>query len=217
MQPRTAFRLAMLANGYWPLLDDCKRAIEPGWPYKIVDAAEVLTWDRSALASTGLKIDGDLAIIDVDVSEAGFVAALADAMEARFPELFTRGLVRHAGGLKEAWIARVDEPFKRLSSRRWYRGNDPDDPAVPKHMVECFGSLATRQFAIDGPHSRNNRGEVIAHYQFTDGASPATVPRAELPVLPQAGLSPKPATCSMRSPRQRGSPPSRAPGAAMTE
>jgi hypothetical protein len=52
MQPRTAFRLAMLANGFQPLLNDCKRAIELGWPRKIVDAAEVLTWDRSALTST---------------------------------------------------------------------------------------------------------------------------------------------------------------------
>ena len=32
MQERTAFRLAMLANGYQPLLNDCKRAIETGWP-----------------------------------------------------------------------------------------------------------------------------------------------------------------------------------------
>ena len=35
MQARTAFRLAMLANGYWPLLNDCKRSIEPGWPKQI--------------------------------------------------------------------------------------------------------------------------------------------------------------------------------------
>ena len=42
MQARTAFRLAMLANGYWPLLNDCKRAVEPGWPIKIVAAADVL-------------------------------------------------------------------------------------------------------------------------------------------------------------------------------
>src|SRR4051812_11882685 len=189
MQPRTAFRLAMLANGYWPILTDCKRAIEPGWPHKIVDAAEVMAWDRSALASTGLKIDGNLAVIDVDVSETDLITALAEAFEARFPELFTCGLVRHAGGVKEAWIARVEEPFKRLFSRRWYRDSDPDDPAVPKHMVECFGSLATRQFAIDGPHSRNGRGEVVSRYQFTADASPATVPRAELPALPQAAYA----------------------------
>ena len=85
MHPRTAFRLAMLANGYWPLLNDCKRVIEPGWPRRIVDAAEVLAWDRSALTSTGLKLDGDLAVIDVDVDEAGLVAALAGALDSAPP------------------------------------------------------------------------------------------------------------------------------------
>ena len=52
-------------------------------------------------------------------------------------------------------------------------------------MVECFGSLGTRQFAIDGPHTRR-QGEVISTYQFAGGASPATTPRASLPVLPKA-------------------------------
>jgi hypothetical protein len=103
--------------------------------------------------------------------------------------LFARGLVRHAGGPKEAWIARVDAPFRRLASRRWYRGGDPDDPAVPKHMVECFGALGTRQFAIDGPHKRNTAGEVISVYGFAGGASPATTPRASLPVLPKAAYA----------------------------
>jgi hypothetical protein len=185
MQARTAFRLAMLANGYQPLLNDCKRSIEPGWPTRVVDEAEVRSWDRSALTSTGLKIDGDLAVIDVDVKDAALVEALAGALDQRFPELFVHGLVRHAGGPKEAWIARVEEPFRRLASRRWYRGSDPDDPAIPKHMIECFGSLGTRQFAIDGPHARC-QGEVISTYQFVGGASPATTPRASLPVLPQA-------------------------------
>jgi hypothetical protein len=188
MQARTTFRLAMLRNGFQPLLNNCKRPIEKGWPKKIVDEAEILSWDRSALASTGLKLDGDLAVIDVDVSEAALVAALADALDKSFPELFARGLVRHAGGVKEAWIARVDEPFRRIASRRWYRGSDPDDPAAPKHMVECFSSLGTRQFGIDGPHARA-AGEIISSYSFAGGASPATTPRASLPVLPKAAYA----------------------------
>src|SRR5262249_8629541 len=158
----TAYRLAMLQNGFQPLLNDCKRPIEKGWPKKVVDEAEVLAWDRSALQSTGLKIDGDLAVIDVDVSEAPLVDALAKAVNEKFPALFAYGLVRYAGGTKEAWIARVDAPFRRRASRRWYRGNDPDDPDAPKHVVECFGSLGTRQFGIDGPHARNKAGEVIS-------------------------------------------------------
>ena len=186
MRACTQFRLAMLANGFQPLLNDCKRPIEKGWSRKIVDEAEVLSWDRSALESTGLRLDGDLAVIDVDVSDAALVNAMADALGKSFPELFARGLVRHADGPKEAWIARVDKPFMRLASKRWYRGGNPDHPELPKHHVECFGSLGTRQFGIDGPHARNRAGEVISVYQFTGGASPATTPRAALPMLPQA-------------------------------
>jgi len=189
MHERTAFRLAMLMNGFQPLLNDCKRPIETGWPKKIVDEAEVLSWDRSALTSTGLRIDGGLAVIDADVADAALVDALANALGASFPELFARGLVRHAGGPKEAWIARVDAPFMRLASRRWYRGSDPDDPRVPKHQVECFGSLGTRQFAIDGPHTRNRTGEVASVYRFTGNASPATTPRTSLPLLPKAAYT----------------------------
>jgi hypothetical protein len=189
MRTRTRFRLAMLRNGFQPLLNDCKRPIEVGWPKKIVDEAEVLSWDRSALESTGLKIDGDLAVIDVDVADASLVTALADAFDARFPALFRDGFVRHAGGPKEAWIARVDKPFQRIASRRWYRGSDPDDPAVPKHIVECFGSLTTRQFGIDGPHARTREGVIIDTYQFAGGASPATTLRASLPVLPKTAFA----------------------------
>ena len=188
MQERTAYRLAMLKNGFQPLLNDCKRPIEKGWPKRRADEAEILSWDRSALASTGLKLDGDLAVIDADVSEAALVEELARTLDKRFPELFAHGLVRHAGGVKEAWIARVDEPFQHFVSRRWYRGSDPDNPTVPKHMVECFGSLGTRQFGIDGPHARA-AGKVISVYQFTGGASPATTPRASLPVLPKAAYA----------------------------
>jgi len=43
-----------------------------------------------------------------------------------------------------------------------------------------------RQFAVDGPHARNQAGEVIDEYRFAGGASPATTPRAALPVLPRA-------------------------------
>ena len=45
----------------------------------------------------------------------------------------------------EPMVRDNDEAFRRLASRRWYCGGDPDDPAVIKHVVECFGSLGTRQ------------------------------------------------------------------------
>src|SRR5262245_1878752 len=186
MQARTAFRLAMLRNGFQPLLNDCKQPIEKGWPKKIVTEAEILAWDRSAFASTGMKIDGDLAVIDADIREVALIDALAGALDKRYPELFARGLVRHAGGVKEAWFVRTEEPFRRIDSRKWCRGN-PKDPAAITHQVECFGSRGTRQFGIDGPHTRK-RGVVTHAYSFAGGASPANTPRELLPMLPKAAF-----------------------------
>ena len=85
MHARTRFRLDMLRNGFQPLLNDCKRPIEKGWPRRIVDEAEVLSWDRSALPSTGLKLDGDLAVIDVDVKDAGLVDTLGGCAQRAVP------------------------------------------------------------------------------------------------------------------------------------
>jgi hypothetical protein len=188
MQARTVFRLAILENGYWPLLNDCKRPIEKEWQKKRPDRAEVLSWDRSAFLSTGMKIDGDLAVIDADIREPALIGALAAALDKRYPELFARGLVRHAGEVKEAWFVRTETPFRRIFSRKWYRG-DPKDPAAITHRVECFGSRKTRQFGIDGPHARGKTGEVIDSYQFAGGASPANTPRELLPVLPKAAFA----------------------------
>src|SRR5262249_53441912 len=186
MKKRTAFRLAMLDNGYWPLLNDCKQPIEKNWQKKRPDRTEVLLWDRSAFSSTGMKIDGDLAVIDADIREAALIDALAVALDKRYPELFARGLVRHAGGVKEAWFARAEEPFRRIYSRKWCRGN-PEDPATITHRVECFSSRKTRQFGVDGPHTRKN-GAVIHTYSFAGDASPANTPRELLPVLPKAAF-----------------------------
>jgi hypothetical protein len=184
MHARTVFRLAMLDNGYWPLLNNCKQPIEKEWQKKRPDKAEVLSWDRSLFVSTGMKIDGDLAVIDVDVREPALINALAAILDKRYPELFARGLVRHAGEVKEAWFVRTETPFRRIFSRKWYRG----DPAIT-HRVECFGSRRTRQFGIDGPHARSKTGEIIDCYQFAGGASPANTPRELLPILPKAAFA----------------------------
>src|SRR5262245_4291448 len=188
MRACTQFRLAMLDNGYWPLLNACKRPIEKNWQKKRPDRAEVLSWDRSTFASTGMKIDGDLAVIDADIGKPALIDALAEALGKHNPELFTRGLVRHAGKVKEAWFARTETPFRRIYSQKWCRG-DPKDPAAITHHVECFGSRKTRQFGVDGPHARSATGEVINSYQFAGGASPANTPRELLPILPKAAFA----------------------------
>jgi hypothetical protein len=188
MQACTTFRLATLANDYWPLLNNCKAAVDNGWQTRRPTEAEILRWDRSIYRSTGMKIDDDLAVIDVDVLDQALVEALKDAFAREFPALFAHGIVRHAGQPKEAWFARVDKPFRQFRSRRWYHGGDLKDRTTPQFRVECFGSRATRQFGIDGPHTRE-AGRTVRVYQCTNGASPATVPRSELPVLPQTAYA----------------------------
>ena len=89
---------------------------------------------------------------------------------------------RHAGEVKEAWFARTEEPFRRIYSCKWCRGDSKD-----AHRVECFSSRGTRQFGIDGPHTRKN-GVVIHTYSFAGGASPANTPQGLLPVLPKAAF-----------------------------
>jgi hypothetical protein len=194
MHERTAFRLAMLKNGYWPLLNNCKEAVEDGWQKRRPTEAEILEWDRSFLRSTGMKIDGDLAVIDSDIRDKALIDALIDALDERYPELFVRGLVRHAGEVKQAWFVRTEEPFPKIYSRKWTR-DDPDDPKAETQHVECFSSRTTRQFGIDGPHTRDRKtGTILRVYQFVDDASPATIPRTALPMLPKEAFT---AACNL--------------------
>ena len=102
MHAHTAFRLAMLANGFQPLLNDCKRPIEKVWPTKIVDEAEVLAWDRSALTSTGLKLDGEPLLIAYEFIED--LRTIRRAFGA-VPALGGPTPAREAERLIEAWNA----------------------------------------------------------------------------------------------------------------
>jgi hypothetical protein len=192
MQVSTQFRLDTLGNGYWPVLNDCKRPVLKGWQKQRPTETEILSWDRSLFRSTGVKIDGDLAVIDADIREKALIDALIDALDERYPELFVHGLVRHAGGVKQAWFVRTEEPFRKIYTRKWTRG-EPDDPKAEPQHVECFSARTTRQFGVDGPHTREG-SEIIRVYQFVDYASPATIPRTALPTLPKAAFT---AACNL--------------------
>ena len=150
----------------------------------------MLSWDRSALTSTGLKIDGDLAVIDVDVSEADLVdraggrprPALPRAVRAR-PGAPRR---RRQGSLDRARRRAV--PAARLAAlvSRQRSGRSRGAEASWSNASARSGRGSSRS---TGRTARERRGEVISRYQFAGGASPATVPRASLPVLPKAAYA----------------------------
>jgi hypothetical protein len=200
MHARTAFRLAVLTNGYWPVLNECKESVVTGWQKKRPDRTEVLSWDRSALLSTGMKIDGDLAVIDADIREATLINALAGAFDERYPELFARGLVRHAGGVKEAWFVRTEKPFRQIHSRKWCRG-DPKDP-------KCR-SIMSNVLARSERGSSESMGRMRATSEARSSTrtnSPAELRRRRRRGCPCPRCRRRPlrrlATCSMRSLRR---------------
>lgn len=49
--------------------------------------------------------------------------------------------------------------------------------------------LARDAAVRDRPHARNRAGEIVSRYGFAGGATPATTPRASLPVLPKAAYA----------------------------
>jgi predicted P-loop ATPase len=164
--------LQVLANGYAPLPNIDKRCILKGWPTLIVDEAEVRRWSRmGAYEATGVRLEGGLAVIDLDVDVENF-EDLVSHLIGTFPEL-ERALFRTGAGHKEAWYVRTDEPFSRIASPL-FMGNDHENGL----RVEIFGGGVPRQFGSFGWHTK---GEL--EYTWINDQSPATVPLADLPLL----------------------------------
>ena len=213
MQARTAFRLAMLRNGFWPLLNDCKRSIEPGWPIKIPDETEVLSWDRSALTSTGLKIDGDLAVIDVDVSEADFRRRLGERSSTK----------TFLSCSRTDWCATpadLRKPGSRASMCPLCGSPRGAGIAAAIRTTPRCPSISLSALVRAGPGSSRSMGRTPA--TVTVKSSPPTSLPAALHRRRHLGrrcrssrklVTRWPAICSTKSPRRPGSPPSRKPGA----
>ena len=213
MQERTAFRLAMLANGYQPLLNDCKQAIETGWPTRIVDEAEVRSWDRSALTSTGLKLDGDLAVIDADVSGRGSRRRLGGrTRQADSPSCSrTASCATPAGPRKRG--------LRALTSRSGGSPRGAGIAAVIRTIPRCR-SIWSNASVRSGRGSLQSTGRMPATERARSSAAmdlPAALRRrrhrGRYCRCCRRRPTGWPAICSTRSPRRQGSPPSRRAGA----
>lgn len=189
----TELRTALLANGYVPLPNICKVCMLQGWPTILVNEGTIDQWNRryKRFPDTGLRIEGGLAVFDIDIDDQQAIDAIARQLETDDRRLLGT-LVRYGKGAKEAWFFRIDEPFGRITTRRWLRPGDNLD-LDGAHSVEAFGGASPRQFGAFGAHTRNPDGSVEILYRWAkreDGEdlSPATVRFDELPVFTKADI-----------------------------
>ena len=186
----SAFRQRLRANGYTPLANRDKRCVLPGWPKIEVTDQLIDKWSHRNLffQATGLRLDGDLVAIDIDVNDTDFVEALFWAVKPEIPTIadaLMRGTRGDPFGAKEAWFVRCAEPFTRLATFRYlFPGASLDDDEPETAQVEVFGAGGRgRQFGAFGPHTIDSDELVTREYEWLEGRSPENVPLCDLPVL----------------------------------
>lgn len=187
---QTGIRRALLANGYTPLANKDKMCVLHGWSDMPVDEAKVDEWSgQLKWRATGVRVEGGLAVIDLDVNDERAVLAITDALPEETWAKLSRAPIRIGKGWKEAWFCRLlegEEPFYRLASAG-FREHEGDDVV---HRVEIFaGADGGRQFGAYGAHTIADNGDVAVAYRWVLDRGLVEVPFDELPALTRAELS----------------------------
>jgi len=205
MNDTTSLRLQLLARGYHIIPCHGKVPAITGWNATDYVASQisdgprgtqkqrVTSWEKrfSRAASTGVRIENGLLVIDIDVDDIGVVAELIAALETIAPLAWALAPARYGGGEKIALFCRVDgETFTRIWAHKYHRANDPPEKY---HTVEIFGGkpfrsgVCSRQFACYGPRAYNENGAVNSSYVWAEGA-PALheIDLADLPPVSKA-------------------------------
>lgn len=186
---QTLVRRRLLLNGYVPLANKDKMCILPGWSDLAVDEAKIDEWSRQLKwRATGVRVEGGLAVIDLDVNDADAVAAIVDAVPDDIWDILQDAPVRRGKGAKEAWFCRLadgEQPFYRLASSGFRR--EQGDEVVQR--VEIFAGDGGRQFGAYGAHTIGEDGEVSVVYTWVDDRGLMQVPFDDLPRITRAQLA----------------------------
>lgn len=180
-------RLKALANGWTPLPTVAKQCFYKGWPSLSVTPEEIASWTRrhSRWKDTGLRVENGLAVLDMDIDDP-IIDQVAYELEKTQPRL-ANALVRFGKGHKEAWFIRCEEPFGRLSTRRWLApGTTTEDGRVA--CLEAFGGATARFFGAIGSNTREPDGSSKIEYAWAENGSPLTVALSALPEFTKAEL-----------------------------
>jgi hypothetical protein len=175
----TQHRLAILANGYWPLPIKGKATYQPGWQNTVATEAMILGWPQAFpdYQNTGVLTRKN-PTIDIDIKDE---AAANDLEE------LTRGFFNGKGQLlrrvgewpKRAFLFRTEVPFPKMLEKFIAPGRKFIDPDGKDHVhkLEILGD--GQQLATDGIHP-----DTLKPYTWLDGA-PWDVPATELVALTQ--------------------------------
>ena len=185
-------RLAMFRHGFLPIPCESKEGMDFGWTKARIEEALIRDWHRrrggNKRKGTGIRLAGDIFVIDLDIKETEIINAVLDAIAVHYPEFYRNCLWRHSGGVSLALFGRVSKRsdgkiLKGRKSRKFGR-RQADGSFADKAQVEVWSGEAwdenygARYFAAFGPHRVEGR-----EYDWDGDKSPVNTPLASLPVF----------------------------------
>lgn len=191
---QTAIRHRLLANGYTPIASAGKAGLPKKWQDLVVNEAQIDRWDRrnsftsmaGERATTSVRIDGDLFVIDSDVRHGPAADAVEEVLWRHAPEFMELCLRRSSGSRKVALFGRIDGV--KIRARHTASFTNPDHPDEGER-VEFFGAGTSRHFVVFGPYVEKDGSIGKREYVFDEGGSMLDVALADLPVFPADKLA----------------------------
>lgn len=195
----TAARLTLLRNGWKPIPLCEKRPFQPEWNTKPVDERAIHSWPAKAVrmtedgtrmgvpaVTTGIQLQGNTFVIDVDSDDLVLCDAIYEAICDTLGPAMTQQLpVRHSQRDKFMAMMQTETPFDTWRTLKYDDGSDT-------HQIEAFGGGAlARQFAVDGPHTlgeiENGEYPVLRRYEWeSSGPNPFDITPDDLPRITDA-------------------------------
>lgn len=195
LQKQTDIRHRMLSNGYSPVPNYDKRCFMVGRNDTVIDATMVDLWSTQMKnLSTGVRVEGSLVAIDIDIDDVDAIDAFTRALPDDLWERIKLAPVRCSSArTKEAWFVRLadgETPFSRLTSASFYHPDDPAGEDGTTHRVEIFGGDSGQQMGVFGAHTRDDSDVTVVHKEYLWGdVSLVDVPLCDLPALTRAELA----------------------------
>jgi hypothetical protein len=191
---QTEIRHRLLANGYSPVPNYDKRCFMAGRNDVAIDKKMIDLWSTQLKnLSTGVRVEGRLVAIDIDIDDVAAIDAFIDALPQELWDRIEGAPVRRSSAkTKEAWFVRLadaETPFARLTSAAYYRPDDPAGEDGTTHRIEIFGGESGQQMGVFGAHTRDDRDVTIVLKDYVwDGNSLLDVALSDLPALTRSDL-----------------------------